>query len=128
MYQPPNAAHGFNHQSFFRQPVSNLRPINELLWNQKNNEIQQMNGIIPYSFPSISNQQSISEYPTIEQLYSSVNDPNVVTINSQNSLNNKYENNFAKNLPHMPQIDNRSKSRMCLFFICCINIIFFFRV
>ena len=40
MYQSPVSTHGFNHQSFYRQPVSNLRQINEIVWN-RTNEIQQ---------------------------------------------------------------------------------------
>jgi len=127
MHQSPAVAHGFNHQSFFQQPVSNLRQINEVLRNQ-NNEIQQTRGVRPYSFPSIPHQQFISEYATLEQIYSSLNDPNVGTIYAQNALNNNYENNLAKNVPHMPKTDHRSKERMCLLFFCCINIIFFFRV
>jgi hypothetical protein len=55
MHQTSTAAHGFNHQSFYRQPVSNLRQINEIVWN-RNNEAQQMGVVMS---PPISNQQFV---------------------------------------------------------------------
>lgn len=42
MYPTTTVPHGFNHQSFYRQPMSNLRQINNVVWNQ-NNEMQQIN-------------------------------------------------------------------------------------
>ena len=32
--------HGFNHQSFYRQPVLNLRPINQIVSTDNNNQIR----------------------------------------------------------------------------------------
>jgi len=128
MYQPPIITHGFNRQSFHRQPVSNLRQINDIVWNQ-NNDIQQTGGIIPQSFSSISNQQLISEYANLEkQLYSSLSNSNGVKLHSQKPLIHNYENSLATALLQMTRTDDPSKRRMHFAFYYFIFTIFFFRI
>jgi hypothetical protein len=114
MYQSPIAAHGFNHQSLFRQPVSNLRQIHEIVWN-RNNETQQMSGDIPYAYSSIPNQQSVSEYENIaNQVYASAHLNNAGIDNHGNSL--------AHNLSQTTEPDYLSTRRMYFVFFSFSNL------
>ena len=54
MYPRPIIPHGFNHQSYYRQPVLNLRPINQIVWNG-NQSHQQMGPMNSSSFGSVHN-------------------------------------------------------------------------
>ena len=75
MYDKPRAPHGFNHQSFFRQPVSNLRPIHQLVQNESNHELKPGSNSSP-SYPSAEGQPSVSKYANIDkQTYSLMVDP-----------------------------------------------------
>lgn len=104
MHQSPSTAHGFNHQSLFRQPVSNLRQMNEVVWNQNNN-ILQTQDILPQTITSMQSQQLQNGLinPT-HHLYSSLKNPNS-------------ENNVVKNMSHLSRID--SPSNRCMYFIFC---------
>lgn len=100
MYQSPIIAHGFNHQSLYRQPVSNLRQMNDVVWN-KNGDMSQINGIMPETLSSATNQQPNSGYTNLgHQRNSTLNNLNNVNVHSQNGLINGYQNNVAKNLPN----------------------------
>jgi hypothetical protein len=126
MYQSPIVAYGFNHQSLHRQPVSNLRRINEIVWNQ-NNEIQRMGGVMPHSFSSVPNQQSISDYANLEkQRYLSSNDSNNVQIHSQKAVTNNHENSLVKNRLQVTKTYNPPKQGKYFVFFCFIHIKFFF--
>lgn len=105
MYQPPVTAHGFNHQSLYRQPVSNLKQINEVIWN-RDNRTEQIGGSIPH-------QQFASTYENLdEQSYSSLKDPNKVWIPSDNSTLNNHVNGLSKHIPTMTKTDHLSTRRM----------------
>ena len=60
MYPRPIIPHGFNHQSYYRQPALNLRPINQIVWNGNQNQ-QQMGPMSSSSFSSVHNHSLASE-------------------------------------------------------------------
>lgn len=112
MYQTPIGTHGFNHQSFYRQPVSNLRQINEIVWN-RSNEAQQTSGMMPPSFSSFSHQQSISQRTHMEkQIYPSLEDAM------------KHQSELRRDPPS--KIDKPYRERIYFIFIYFLNITFFF--
>ncbi|CAF2335899.1 unnamed protein product [Rotaria sp. Silwood2] len=120
MHQTPIVSHGFNHQSFYRQPISNLRQIHEVVSN-RNNETQHIDNVTPSSFPSISNQQPIFEHMNLEkEIKSPLND----NIQQQIELNrdsqdfqqrlkklmiNNQESGFAKDLLGASKTNNTVK-------------------
>jgi hypothetical protein len=59
MHPRPIVPHGFNHQSYYRQPVLNLKPINQIVWNGNQNQ-QQMGLMNSSSLSSVHNQSSAS--------------------------------------------------------------------
>jgi hypothetical protein len=63
MNQAPIMAYGFNHQSFYHQPVSNMRQINDVMWN-RGNENQQM--VISPSYSANPNQQFVTYHPNLQ--------------------------------------------------------------
>ena len=68
MYQSPVTTHGFNHQSFFRQPVSNLRQVNDVVWNRKN-ETQYTNNPTSLTYGTAANQQYVPGYANTDNGY-----------------------------------------------------------
>ena len=112
MYQSPIAAHGFNHQSFYRQPVSNLRQIHEVVWN-RNNAMQPTNGIAPYAYSSNANQQFVPEYGNLDkQFYPPPMNANEVKTHSSKTVINNHRNNVPNNLPQTTNNGNLSSRRM----------------
>ena len=109
MYHTPISAHGFNHQSFYRQPVSNLRQINDLISNRENKTQRIQDGILYGQFPS--------EYENFEnQNYASTNGSNGISFNN-------YVNGLSK-LPPIPNTPYQSMRRkgfyLVLFALLCI--------
>jgi len=108
MYQTPIIAHGFNRQSFYRQPISSLRQINEVAWNRKNE-------IDPNAHVTIVNQQFVPEYENLEnKFYSSVNGSNEVQKYLSKAVVNYHENGLSKNLPETMETGHSSTRRMCV--------------
>lgn len=101
MYQSPVNAHGFNPQSIYRQPISNLRQVNDLNWNH-DNRTQRIYDNIPYEQYSVGNQQIAPGYGNFgQQNYSSLNDPNKIVMN-----------NHANGFSSLPPISNNPHPSM----------------
>ena len=128
MYQTPIVARGFNHQSFYRQPVSNLRQVTEIVSN-RNNETQNISNMTPISYSLSSNEKSVSNNVNRQQqTYSTLNDNikqrtdlrrELKEVNKQSTQPILYyqESNSANHLPNTFRIDNFSKQRMNVFHV-----------
>lgn len=111
MYQTPISAHGFNHQSFYRQPVSNLRQINDLIYSRENKpqRIQDvaMHGQYPVDYANFENE-------------------NYALANGSNGIDfNNHVNGLSK-LPPIPNTLHQSmRRRRCILFHCLYYVLFF---
>ncbi|CAF0773843.1 unnamed protein product [Rotaria sordida] len=123
MHQIPIIAHGFNHQSCYRQPMSNLRQIHEVVSN-RNSVNQQIDSSTSSSFSSVSSSQPIFEHVNLEKQINSTSNNNIqqhiglnqdsngINHHVKNMINNQ-ENGFATDLSDASNTNNtfRRQSR-----------------
>lgn len=113
MYHTPISAHGFNHQSFYRQPVSNLRQINDLISNRENKTERIQDVTLHGQFPS--------EYGNFEN-------QNYVLANGSNGIPfNNHVNGLSK-LPPIPNTPHQSMRRKRLILFYFLYYLFLYRV